>query len=114
MNEGESLVGKILEEAPEVYEQALYWGTIENWIGVGVGILLLLAAGVIAVAYFKKFRHVECEDKKLFFVVACTILSLLFLVVAATIIPCAITGLIKIKQAPKLYVVERLMKSLRR
>jgi len=104
MNGSEEIIKAILEQTPEVYEQTVQWGIVNNWIGIGLLVLAVFCAAGLVVNTKK-----ECEPIKAV-CVSIGVFSLIIAVACQTLFPLELK---KIEIAPKLYVLEHLIKQVK-
>lgn len=98
----------LLEQVPDVLQQALRYQIISNWVGAIVTGLLAIVAVVVACYFWRNPKLDEYGSwtmDTLFFVM---VPLLLLLPLAATCYG-AIDNLIKLYMAPKYYLVQMLM-----
>lgn len=115
MNGTDEILKIVMNQTPEVYEQALRWGTIDNWVGTGVGAFLL----VVAVACILRLRSTikkegdQPSDAGSALITILAFVGGIALIIGFFMTVCCAEQLVKIRTTPKLYVVERMMDNLK-
>lgn len=90
----------VAEQLPLIAQELLQYRLCIAIVGVGIGLLFFILAALV----FSKTKNVRCTDTK----VGITIGAIILAVVGASIVLANGTTAIKIKIAPRLYVIDYL------
>jgi hypothetical protein len=102
--------GFVIEQAPEFCQQMITRGEVDAWLFIILSLAILCALTFLAVVLFKQFKTEEWINESQLqiitvWVIACVIPALWFGV--------SLTTLITINVAPKVYLVEALMRMIK-
>jgi len=88
----------VVDQAPDIIQQVLTWGVYDAWLGIGIGISLT----IIAIALFCMSWFSDGEFLQPMGIVFGSIIGF----IAFLFISLNISQLVKVKSAPKVYLIE--------